>query len=266
MIEVGEAGEGLGEKDLAPDHPYLDGDGFLPEPLLVEALAQTIALAHCSAVRAPAGGGEETGLLAGLREFDFHLRARAPVRLFLRVRMERAFGGLTTYEARATNRDGALLAAGKITVASLPGGATDAVHSPPSARDPFDPPERGGLALFDRLEVAPNGGKAARAEKLVTGRESYLAGHFPGQPIVPGAVLFESLNRLCLEVLGPRAALRRAERVRFRRIVRPSDALVFDTGEAREEGGIVRFTAQALAGADLVADAVLGYESAKGSP
>ncbi len=52
-----------------------------------------------------------------------------------------------------------------------------------------------------------------------------LDGHFPGQPIVPGVVLLELVERLARELAGFRAGPSHWPRVKFMRPVQPEQAL-----------------------------------------
>jgi 3-hydroxyacyl-[acyl-carrier-protein] dehydratase len=66
----------------------------------------------------------------------------------------------------------------------------------------------------------------------VTGEEAFFAGHFPGNPILPGVIQLEALAQAGAIALladeqyaGKLALFGGVEKVRFRRIVRPGDEL-----------------------------------------
>lgn len=76
-------------------------------------------------------------------------------------------------------------------------------------------------------------GESATAAYTVTGKEEFLAGHFPGQPVFPGVLQLEALAQAgaialltderftgCIPLFGG------VEDVRFRRPVEPGDRLV----------------------------------------
>ena len=75
-------------------------------------------------------------------------------------------------------------------------------------------------------------GESVVARYRVTGDEPFLAGHFPGNPVVPGVILVEALAQAgALALLaddryaGKLPLFGGIERVRFRRVVRPGDEL-----------------------------------------
>jgi len=95
-------------------------------------------------------------------------------------------------------------------------------------------------------------GRRVRARYRVTGDEAFLAGHFPGNPILPGVIQLEALAQAGAVALlsderyaGSLPLFGGVEDVRWRRLVRPGDELelevVMDRLSAR--GGWGRGTA-----------------------
>jgi 3-hydroxyacyl-[acyl-carrier-protein] dehydratase len=75
-------------------------------------------------------------------------------------------------------------------------------------------------------------GASLRATYRVTGREPFLAGHFPGNPVFPGVIQLEALAQAgAIAVLtderyaGKLPLFGGVEKVRWRRMVRPGDEL-----------------------------------------
>jgi 3-hydroxymyristoyl/3-hydroxydecanoyl-(acyl carrier protein) dehydratase len=63
-----------------------------------------------------------------------------------------------------------------------------------------------------------------------------LAGHFPGQPIAPGAVLLDRLALFSRRIPGLAGGGLRLEQAKFLRVCKPGDMLAFVL-EARDAGG-----------------------------
>ncbi|MGH2474843.1 MAG: 3-hydroxyacyl-ACP dehydratase FabZ [Candidatus Limnocylindrales bacterium] len=79
-------------------------------------------------------------------------------------------------------------------------------------------------------ELVP--GERVRARYRVTGAEAFLAGHFPGNPILPGVIQLEALAQAGAVALlsderyaGTLPLFGGVEDVRWRRLVRPGDEL-----------------------------------------
>ena len=92
---------------------------------------------------------------------------------------------------------------------------------------PHRPPFRFGDAVD---ELVP--GQRVRARYRVTGDEAFLAGHFPGNPILPGVIQLEALAQAGAVALlsderyaGSLPLFGGVEDVRWRRLVRPGDEL-----------------------------------------
>lgn len=103
---------------------------------------------------------------------------------------------------------------------------TDA-HDDALARLPHGPPFR-FIDAVDELEVATR----IRARYRVRGDEPFLAGHFPGNPVMPGVLQLEALAQAGAVALladprytGKLPLFGGIEECRFRRIVRPGDEL-----------------------------------------
>ena len=93
-------------------------------------------------------------------------------------------------------------------------------------------PHRPPFRFVDAVDAYEAGGSIT-ARYRVTGDEAFLAGHFPGNPVLPGVIQLEALAQAgAIAVLAdPRYAGRLplfggVEKVRWRRIVRPGDELV----------------------------------------
>ncbi len=124
-------------------------------------------------------------------------------------------------------------------------------------------PHRYPFLLIDRvLELEP--GVRAVAEKLVTANEPQFTGHFPGNPIMPGVLIVEALAQT-----GAVAALSLPENegklilfagidgVRFKRMVRPGDALRLEIQLDRMRRGIGKGHGRATVGGELACEAEL---------
>jgi 3-hydroxyacyl-[acyl-carrier-protein] dehydratase len=92
-------------------------------------------------------------------------------------------------------------------------------------------PHRYPFLLLDRIvELRP--GKMAVGIKNISINEPYFAGHFPGQPIMPGVMMIEAMAQVGACALladelfqGQLAYLAGVDRIRFKRLVIPGDTL-----------------------------------------
>jgi len=126
--------------------------------------------------------------------------------------------------------------------------------------------------LLDRItRLVP--AELAQGVKCVSLADDIFVDHFPGHPVMPGALIVESLAQLggvlveaTLRERGRNdlhALLTMVDRAKFRRLVRPGDKMELETRliTAREEGGQVRATASVEG--QLVAEAELTFAFAE---
>ena len=95
-------------------------------------------------------------------------------------------------------------------------------------------PHRPPFLFVDAVDTLV-AGESVRARYRVTGDEAFLAGHFPGRPVLPGVIQLEALAQAGAIALlsderyaGMLPLFGGVEKVRFRRMVVPGDELVLD--------------------------------------
>lgn len=122
-------------------------------------------------------------------------------------------------------------------------------------RDPF-------LLLDEVVELEP--GTRVLARKTIT--EADCAGHFPGNPIMPGVKMVEALAQagavavLCEdENRGKLALFAGIDDVRFKRIVRPGDELTLECSVETVRGPIGRGKARATVDGELAVRGTLTF-------
>ena len=124
-------------------------------------------------------------------------------------------------------------------------------------REPF-------LFLDEVTEIEP--GVRVVARKRVKEDEWYLAGHFPGRPIMPGVLMVEALAQTgAVAVLseeanrGKLALFAGIDDVRFKRLVVPGDELELTCELERMRGPIGRGKATATVGGELAVRGTLTF-------
>ena len=103
-------------------------------------------------------------------------------------------------------------------------------------REPF-------LMIEEVIEVVP--GEKAICIKNVSEDEYYFKGHFPGNPIMPGVLIVESLAQAgAVAILskeenkGKNALFGGIDKMKFKRMVKPGDTLNLEVNIIKQKGPI----------------------------
>ena len=105
-------------------------------------------------------------------------------------------------------------------------------------------PHRHPFLLIDTIE-ALEPGVSAVGKKCVTFDEPYFAGHFPGEPVMPGVLIVEAMAQtgavamLCQEAFkGKTAYFAGINSAKFKKKVVPGDVLMIETQIIKVKGPI----------------------------
>lgn len=130
-------------------------------------------------------------------------------------------------------------------------------------------PHRPPFLFVDRI-VEFADGQSIVTEYTLSAQEDFLKGHFPGRPIMPGVLISEALAQTCGLLVGltikttnlynkkplPAFALASID-IKFRQAVLPESRLLMQALLQKKFGGIYRFSVNANANLDLVAQGIL---------
>ena len=124
-------------------------------------------------------------------------------------------------------------------------------------------PHRYPFVLVDRvLEFTP--GRRIVALKNVTINEPFFAGHFPSRPVMPGVLIIEAMAQAAglLSFKTPELNLAKGsifyfagiDHARFKRPVRPGDALHLEADVLKIVRGVGKFKCRATVDGQLAAE------------
>ena len=106
------------------------------------------------------------------------------------------------------------------------------------------------------LECEPR--RRVVALKALAFNEEFFKDHFPGMPVLPGAMILEGFVQAVRHALGAAAdghddwVLHAVEQMRFNRFATPGDLLRLEAQFDREEQGVVWFRGRATVGEEGV--------------
>ena len=126
-------------------------------------------------------------------------------------------------------------------------------------------PHRHPFLLIDTIE-SREPGVGAVGKKCVSGNEPFFAGHFPGNPVMPGALIIEALAQVGAvamlslpEMKGKTAYFAGIDKAKFRRKVLPGDVLLLETIITKVKGPVGVGRAVATVDGRKVAEAELTF-------
>lgn len=126
-------------------------------------------------------------------------------------------------------------------------------------------PHRQPFLLIDTIEELEPGVRAV-AKKCVSYNEPYFAGHFPGEPVMPGVLIVEALAQAGAVVLlsqpefkGKTAYFGAIQSAKFKKKVVPGDVLMLETEIIKRKGPIGIGSAKAYVDGKLAVQAELTF-------
>ena len=126
-------------------------------------------------------------------------------------------------------------------------------------------PHRPPFLLIDTIEELEEGVRAV-GKKCVSFNEPYFAGHFPGNPVMPGVLLIEAMAQTgAVAMLGLPAWKGKTPYVagidtgRFKRKVEPGDVVLFEVKIIKQKGPMGVAEAEATVNGELAAKAEISF-------
>lgn len=126
-------------------------------------------------------------------------------------------------------------------------------------------PHRQPFLLVDTIEEMEVG-KRALGKKCVTFNEPFFAGHFPGEPIMPGVLIIEALAQTGAVAMlsmpenkGKLALFGGIKNARFKGQVVPGDVLMLETTITNTKGPVGVGEGKAFVNGKLVANAEITF-------
>ncbi|MDR3048643.1 MAG: 3-hydroxyacyl-ACP dehydratase FabZ [Elusimicrobiota bacterium] len=123
-------------------------------------------------------------------------------------------------------------------------------------------PHRYPFLMIDKVKINDNEPSKAIGYKCISGNEGFFQGHFPGAPIMPGALIVESMAQTsCAMFLvkpewkGSLAYFMTIENVKFRQPVKPGDLLELHVETLKWVGRRGKVRGEAFVDGKLTAEA-----------
>ena len=131
-------------------------------------------------------------------------------------------------------------------------------------------PHRYPMLLVDRILWISEDGRTCRGLKNVTVNEPYFQGHYPGNPIMPGVLIIETMAQVGAVILlslpefkGCVPLIGAIDDVRFKRLVRPGDELISECSIMWVRGSIGKMKGVATVNGEVVAGMEMTFKLGK---
>jgi UDP-3-O-[3-hydroxymyristoyl] N-acetylglucosamine deacetylase/3-hydroxyacyl-[acyl-carrier-protein] dehydratase len=125
-------------------------------------------------------------------------------------------------------------------------------------------PHRFPFLMLDRV-TRIDGNKITGVKNLSI-NEPFFQGHFPGHPIMPGVLQLEAIAQVAgilmmrqAENFGKLAYFMSADKVKWRKPVRPGDTLIIDVEMVKSRGKIGKAKGTCFVGQDEVSEAEVTF-------
>lgn len=132
-------------------------------------------------------------------------------------------------------------------------------------------PHRYPFLFVDRVEIE-EAGKKGTGYKNVTMNEQFFQGHFPGNPVMPGVIIIESMAQVGAVILlsqedfkGKTPYFAGINKFRFKKVVKPGDTLRMEVEIIKLRGSIGVGQGKAYVGDKVAAEGefMFAIESSK---
>ena len=118
-------------------------------------------------------------------------------------------------------------------------------------------PHRRPFLLVDAVDELEPGVRCV-ARRTLRDDDFWFAGHFPGNPVMPGVLIVEALAQTATiaaasggETHGKIGLFAGIDKVRFKRVVKPGDTMVLEARITAVHGPVGRATVKATVGGQL---------------